>query len=380
MLGSLDGDPPRGLLSSPAAAEYSQGHLLYLRGDALVAQPFDPGRLELSGEPFQVGQDVMLVLGTARGAFSVSANGLVVYQPGTLSQRTRLEWLDRRGEHLGYLTDSVMPAFDLRLSPDGTRLVSGVADFNIGTLDLWTYETSRGVGTRFTFDPVNDRNPVWSPDGSQLAFATDGEDETLIQLRSYGGADEGEVLHTAPPPGLAPSDWSADGTTLIFAKLGETTGADIWTLRMDGDREAKVFRATRFDEGSARLSPDGSWLAFTSNESGRSEVYVTTFPEPGRRWQISSAGGVYPHWVRAGREIIYQEDTGRLIAVDIEATGEGLRVGASEELFIAPAPTAGFLPFSMTPDGERFIVARPERAESQEPLTLLSGWEALAPR
>lgn len=369
LIGSLDSLEPEFVMHT-LAARYASGYLLFLRGQTLMAQPFDIEARSLAGESQPLVQSVLPLGNAASGAFTVSATGELVYAVGDLPA-SRLEWVDRAGQHLGY---SGEPGFyvGVTLSPDGRRAILTQADEGVVGRDvnLWLYDVSREIRTRFTFDPGFDMRPVWSPDNEAVIFVSVRSDGTALYRQTFVGAGSEERLFEADVTQLWASGWSLDGRSMTFS-----FDFDVWILPMEGESEPYTYLDSDDREGFAVFSPDGQWLAYVSDSSGRNEIFVTSFPEPGRRWQISTEGGERIWWV--GDELIYQQATGMLVAVEIETGGDSLVVGETRELFLAPrSPGVAGDTVSPSPDAERFLIVRQGDGGGTDPMTLVVNWPA----
>ena len=388
--GSLDSKDRKRLVGSSFSAAYApspnaeKGHLLFLREAALMAQPFDAGRLDLSGEAFPVAEQVGAVLSQA--FFSVSGSGAVAYRKGVSGRSTHLLWFDRDGKSLG----EVGPpgAFnDVALSPDGKRVAVSRFDLLSNNADIWLLDLARnGAATRFTFDPGIERDPVWSPDGTRLAFSsTRGGLPNVYQKSGTGAGSEEPLLQ----PGVSqrPKDWSRDGRFLLYVRDDPKTGADLWVLPLAGDRKPFPYLQTQFFESQGQFSPDGRFVAYISNESGRIEVFVQPFPASGGKWQISAGGGSQPRWRGDGKELFYLSADRRIMAVDVGTTsqfearipkalfqtrivGSGLGLGLGE--------TAYIFRYSVTADGKRFLInsEQAETGAASQPITVVLNWAA----
>ena len=286
-------------------------------------------------------------------------------------------WLDRSGNVSSRVGDPG-PYTDLALSPDGARVASFRGDQQA---DIWLYEFARGVSTRFTFAASVERDPVWSPDGSRLVFASNRGGHYDMYQKASNGAGEDELLFKSDQDKL-PTSWSRDGRFLLFNATDPKTGNDIWVLPLEGDRKPVPFLRTEFIEAQGSFSPDGRWVAYTSLESGRGEVYVRPFSPPGAdgsssaggKWQISKAGGINPRWRGDGKELFYTTQDGRVMAVEVTAN-PSFQAGIPQPLFNV-APNASNL--QVTPDGKRFLIAAPPQQTSVEiPITVLLNWPAL---
>ena len=308
--------------------------------------------------------------------YSFSTSGTLVYVPGGESEGSfSLVWVDREGavEPLGAKYGAYR---NPRLSPDGQRLaVTLVAN----PYDVWVYDIPRHTLTRLTFEGDN-RLPVWAPDGKQVAFRSNRAGGTWnLYWKPADGSGAAERLTTSEHT-QTPSSWSLDGKFLAFYERATTVGSsttegDIWVLPLEGERKPQPFLQTQFYESSPTFSPDGSWLAYVSNESGRNEVYVLPYPGPGGKWQISTEGGREPVWARNGRELFYRNERGdQMMVVDI-TTEPTFRAGAPRLLFEGNFElSSGTLPFyDISPDGQRFVMIKLEQQERAQ-INVVQNW------
>jgi len=375
-VGSLDSKPNKLLLQVDSEAQYTPpGYLLYVRDGTLTAQGFDANGLELSGEPSPVADQVES-LQTGASAFSASENGVVVYQSG--NQSSQLVFVDRGGK----LVQSVGPPGEYRnatLSPDGSRVVVDRYSVGIraGSRDLWLYELARGAVSRLTFDPSENSDAVWSPDGKQIVFeSTRGGSRGLYKKLSSGAGAE-ETLFKASDL-RAPRDWSSDGKFILFERSDPKTGSYLWVLPLFGDRKPIPFHQTEFQELDGRFSPNGRWIAYDSNESGKREVYVQPFPASAGKWQISTNGGSDPIWRPDGKELFYLATDGKIMAelVKADATFEaGVPKALFQTMFIGFV-RGGFEHYRVTADGQRFLVNMPSAGGTPPPITVVLNWTA----
>jgi Tol biopolymer transport system component/tRNA A-37 threonylcarbamoyl transferase component Bud32 len=357
------------LVEGGSTLAYSQGHLVFLRDNRLVAQPFDVERLELTGEPRPITEQVELA-GPSSTAFSVAESGLLAYQPasGPVSQ---LVWFDRSGQRQGTLGEPADYG-DVTLSPDGRRAAVSVGDYAVNTRDIWVFDISRGVRTRVTFDPADDVTPVWSADGTQLMFASNRAGHFDIYRKNVAGVGKEELVFQDDSEKY-PTGWSRDGSSVVFWTFGPE-GAQVRLLTLQGDRSSTVYIGS--PTNPARLSHDGRWAAYYSNESGRSEVYVVPFPRPSEKWQLSNAGGSLPQWTGDGREVVYLGRDNRLMAVPLEERGSRLDVGVPRPLFdTRPVGPRSF--FDVAPDGQRFLINTRRSDSLSSSITLLQNWPRL---
>jgi Tol biopolymer transport system component len=370
---SVDGGEARDLLQSPSQAEATDNHLLFVRDNTLMSQPFDSSDVELVGEAVPVAEAVMEIPGAAVAVFSASPAGILAYQSGEAESATALEWRDRDGVANGVLGD-LAPYGGAVISPDGRHAAVRIPDPSTGAEDLWIYDIERNIRTRFTFDADDDTWPVWTPDSSRLFFASNRDGRYAIFAKDISGAGEVVPVYAAERD-IFPTDLSPDGRHLVFFATGGDTTTDLFVLPLGDGGEAISFRQTEFSEGVGKVSPDGRWLSYNSDESGQFEVYVTTFPEPGRRWQVSTDSGGYAYWRADGREIVYTAMDGSLMAAEVDSTSETFRVGRVEELFDIQPPEAGGAYYHLTSDGQRFLVVPSTIQRADTLLNLIVNWE-----
>ncbi len=374
MTASLDAKEPRVLMPASSNVAYGSGHLFFMREDTLMAQPFDPDALASSGEAFPIAEHVWTVAGASVGVFSVSQSGLLIYQVGGESAGNRLVWTDRGGKSLGTLGEVALH-FDPRISPDGQKVLVSIDDPKTGASDLWIYDVRRGLRSRFTFDPAEDEDAVWSPDGRTVVFASDrkGDTDREMYVKSVEGTTDEELLLEVDQ-NLSPTDWSRDGRHIAFDAFDPTTGTDVLVLPFTGDRKVMPIARTSFNERNGRFSPDGRWIAYISSESGKDELYVTRFPDLGRKWQVSQGEAVGDsQWRADGREIVYGTQTNELRAVEVDGRGATFLVGQVKVL-VAESPAIGA---DLTRDGQKFLIVSSTEVQKPTPLTLVVNWPAL---
>ena len=345
------------------------GHLVYLRGGTLMAAPFDLERSEMTGTPVPIVEGIMYsVSGAAQ--FSFSDLGSLVYISGGLfgDSLSSLAWVDRKGTAQPLAAPPRFYTFP-RLSPDGQKIAVKIT---AAKSDIWVYDLTRQTLTRLTSE-VNHDWPIWTPDGKRVTFTSNRGGHLNIFWKLADGSGAEERLTTSENQ-QSPRSWSPDGQTLVFTETSPATGDDIWVLRPEGDRKPHPFLQTSFREGHCRLSPDGRWLAYMSDESGQYEIYVQPFPGPGGRSQISTEGGTEPVWNRNGRELFYRHGD-KMTAVDI-TTQPTLTIGKPHVLF----EKAEYVRVSDTPnydvslDGQHFLMVQASEQQSAWQLNVVLNW------
>lgn len=349
----FDDQKPKIVIEGGGFAQYApSGHIVYARGDSIWAVPFDANRLEVTGQPVAVAKGGMFDTVSARANFGFSQTGVLIYVPGgPVPYNYTLHWIDRRGRS----EPIPVPAKYYRqpsFSPDAAFVAMGIGAAND---DVWLYDFARGVFTRVTFTGGDNRNPIWTPGGDRIVYAARRAGPENLFWRSADGTGAEERL-TESQRVQTPGSWTPDGEILAFTEYRPQTRGDILTIRPKTDRTPRPFLATPFDENTPTFSPDGRWIAYVSDESGVSEVYVQPFEGSGRKTQVSIGGGTIPFWRRDGTELVYR-DRDRLMAVSVALTPT-LRLGQPQQLLTLPP---GTLEVAMTPDGQRFLIVERDR-------------------
>jgi Tol biopolymer transport system component len=385
-LGSLDGTVKRRLLDEFTVIKYMAadpgdsadgGWLIFGRDGALLARPFDTRRIEFTGEPFSLSNKVGTdLVNTNYFTFSVSDNGVLVFDPSLKRQRHPYRWVDRRGQPINSL-DAPAGIRQHWLSPDEKRFIADRIDPQITTSDLWLCDVSGSNSTRFTFNPATDINPVWSPDGRRIVWASSQGGGVLnLYQKAASLAGEDALLWKSDQPKY-PSDWSRDGRFIIYRQEDPKTKSDLWVLPVTESDKAFPVLQTEANEITGTLSPDGRWLSYVSDVSGRYEVYVQSFPGGGGKRQVSTGGGAHPRWRRDGRELFYYTGDGKLMAAPVR-NGESFDVGSAVSLFEFRSGTVQeiFAPYAVTADGQRFLINAIVETEPNAPLTVVVNWAA----
>ncbi len=369
-MGSLDGKPARLVARSDRAAVYAPpGYLLLVRNETMLAQRFDAGRGETSGEPVSLDEVPATDGHLGEPNASVSNDGVLAWRMADPPVR-RLVWLDDAGKPSGVIPMQPGPYTGVRVSPTGRHAALWRNDPQT-MVDIWLVELERGTTTRFTSDPGNEGVfPTWSPDGGRMAFGANGKGPYDIYVRPVTGSGQEELLHASGVMKKWPRSWAPDGRSIVFDTATPETGDDIQILPLEGDRTPVPYLGTRFNENGGAISPDGRWLAYNSDESGRVEVYVQPFPVPGAKTQVSTDGGFLPAWSRDGRTLYFGKPDGTVFAADIEA-GIELRASVPRARFTAPR---GFFALSYT--GERWLCLIGVGAERPSTITVVVNWAA----
>jgi dipeptidyl aminopeptidase/acylaminoacyl peptidase len=362
-----------------------EDQLLFVRQGTLFAQTFDPTRLRLSGKPVPVASHIVNDTAFGVAAISSSASGLFAYRSGPAEGR-QFTWFDRSGRELGKLgeIDTSDPS-DPALSPDGREVaVSRDVDEN---RDIWLLDTSSGVLRRLTADPGIDRSATWSPDGQRLVFTSNRKGVGELYQTSSSGGDEKMFLSTTEAKQTG--DFSPDGRFLLFRTQNLKTKYDIWAVPVNRGRSSSlellegqepfVVVRTNSDERDPQVSPDGKWIAYESDESGRFEIYVQPFPGPGLKLPVSRGGGAQVRWPRHGKELFYIALDDRLMAVAItlDTQRQTVTAGVPVPLFttnVGGAVTVRRQQYVVSADGQRFLMNTIKDQASASPITVVQNW------
>jgi len=369
---SLDNQVRKLLLPNSSNIAYGSGYLLFNQNKALMAQPFDVKRLELTGDAFpivdQIGPN------STRAVFSVSENGVLVYQADIAVAGLQLVWFDRKGKRLGVLGDQLSYG-GADLSPDGKKVAVAIMDTQLDRHDIWIYDVAHGSRTRFTLDSAPGVVPLWSPDGSRIIYCSNRKGPLDLYQKAANGAGSEEVLLESNLTKF-PTSWSRDGRYVLYFTSGDPkTKVDIWVLPMFGERKPYPFLHKETMEYHGEFSPDGRWVAYVSDESGEHEVYVTPFPGPGGNQQVSIAGGGTPRWRGDGKELFYLAADNKLMAAEVNIKGSALEIGAVRPLFETHTALQG-RDYDVSADGQRFLVNTLVEEKGSSPLNLVVNWSA----
>jgi eukaryotic-like serine/threonine-protein kinase len=373
-LGSLQA---KALTKSESMAVYASGHLLFMRDQTLMAQPFNPRRIELSGDPVPIAQHVAINGATSRPLFSASETGELVYQAGETSGGWSLLWLDRDGKQTGSIARVdryLVPA----LSPDGNRLAVMIFAGSQGIGDIWVFDLTRGTSTRLTFGEITHSNPAWSSDGKTVYYSSNPKGISHIYAKSADGSGPERVVLETNDTVEVPARASSDGRYLVYYRRENKNdaGFHIWALPLFGDGKPFPVVQTAFDENAASVSPDGKWVTYQTNESGQREIYITAFPAGGAKWQVSTNGGTWARWRRDGKELFFLDPADKMVAVDVSTSGNAVRLGVPHALFQTVGIQREYGPFDVTADGKTFLINSGNLKEGSDPFTLVLNWPA----
>jgi serine/threonine protein kinase/Tol biopolymer transport system component len=386
--GSLEDGAYKRVLDADSQPEYASGYLFYHLQSQLLAQKFDPGTGVFSGDPLTVASFVEYDAGTWHTTFTASQNGMLVYEPGSKALGTDLVWMDRSGKTLGKVAERAFYKGSGRLSPDGKRLAVSMGD---PQADIWVFDLARGSRTRLTFGGATHQMPSWSPDGRRVIYARQSGATVVVgnslRARLASGGGQEEVLMerdtSAAPVTLLAPQWSPDGRYIVHMEQSGPTGAGVWALPVAGETktgEKKPIPIVQSPSPQARiiqfrLSSDGRWLAYSSTESGREEVYVTHFPSGAGKWQVSQTGGTFPVWRADSKEIYFIGTDGSMHAAGVNAKSEEFELNPVRALFQTSYLAPMGNPYDVSPDGQRFVFTTlPESAPT--PLVLVTNWTA----
>ncbi len=359
----------------------ASGHMVYNQGGTLFAVPFDPRTQEAGAQAVAIAEGIFVQVRNY-SQYDVAQDGTLVYLRDTFLRERQLVSVDRKGT-VNPITSERRPYGAPRLSPDGQRLALILYE-GMQARSIWLYEIGRDSLTRLPFERGLTATPVWTPDGRSLAFVARLPEYQLFRGPADGSL-EAEPLTEPSSYVIYANAWTPDSQTLLYTRFDPSTGNDLWTLALDGERKPSPWLRTRFNERGGELSPDGRFLAYMSDESGQDEIYIQPFPDSGARWKISTNGGTEPCWARSGRELFYREED-EMMSVGIETT-PAFSASKPIVLFSGRYETSNLFTgnrfYDVFPDGEHFIMVQSDDSSGATELNLVQNWaeevERLAP-
>ena len=353
-------------------ARFTTGRLLFLRGDALFAQRFDPETIRLYGSPVQLANQIGSFVAYAYAQFSVSNTGVLLYSPAFyLGSQRELRWFDRGGKLLGTVGDPA-PGVIVNLSPDETRVAT--ARYTDGRAGIWSTDLKRNIASPLDSQRAGEFDPQWAPDGSVIAFSSDRDGPMALFQKPLAGGSV-ERLRSSEAS-IFMSDWSKDGRYILYHQ----TQSKLLAMPMPPEGKPIVVLDTPFLKDQAKFSPDTHWIAYNANNSGRFEVYVTSFPQAKLEIPVSKDGGVQPRWRRDGRELFFLDPQSRLMSVDVRPLKDGLEFGPPRVLFQAPIDASPEVElYDVTGDGQRFIMMAPIESSTSR-MNVIVNWPSALER
>jgi Tol biopolymer transport system component len=330
------------------------------------------------GDPTTVTEQVAQVGDNHEFDFSVSENGVLAYQSG--NPNSEFVWFDKTGKKLETVAEADTYA-SIALSPDGRRAAVGLSDADGRVSDVWLIDLARGTKSRLTFDPQSDGDPIWSPDGSRIVFSSNraGDGHTHLYTTSAGATGDDQLLLSSDADDF-PTSWSRDGQSILFTRFVPRGHSGVWLLPLSGDHQPKpLLQSSAIDQMLGTLSPDGRFMAYASNESGRPEVYVQTFPPSGNKWRVSSETGFFPQWRDDGKELFYITGDGKLMSAQIK-TGAGFESEIPRQLFQTSLTLTPGDPYAVSSDGSRFLIKTPVEANNAASMVVVLNWTSALKR
>jgi eukaryotic-like serine/threonine-protein kinase len=371
---TVGGKESKLVVNAASNVAYASGHLLYVREGALVAQRFDLDKLAVAGEPVVVASDLLMDERFSRGVFSASQTGLLAYQTGKSTTTSILRWFDRSGKPLGDVGEPAeyFDGSNVEISPDGGRATASIVDLRTGIADIWMIDLASGTRRRFTAGTSDRFWSNWSFDGRFLAYAAahpKGLGGYDIIVRPTDGSVE-KVLLTDAVASEVPTGFSPDGRFLVYTKRRPLRD-DLWVMPVDGSA-APILIASTPGESLAQVAPNGRYVAYHAGETGRYEIFVTTFPQPAGRWQVSQNGGSEPRWSKDGKELFFFAPDNRLMAADVKTDTASFEIGAIHPLFQSRQMGMSYR-YDVSKEGQRFLVNAGLK-EDLSPITLVTNW------
>ena len=376
-VGSLSGDRGKAILTVPSNAKYSNGYVFYVRQSILLAQKFDPGSMTLSGDGMPIAENLQYYDIRISGSFSVSRTGTIVYQEEH-PEDSKAVLFDLKGNVVKTLFKNRVYR-TARFSPDGKKIAFDAYDQSDKNIDVWTYDIQRNVTTRLTFDAAVDFIPAWTPDGKQIVYSSNpGNGSFNMYIKNSDGSGQASRLYESPNNMYA-TDFSLDGRYLMCAVVGISSNSSSWdiaVLPLKGDRKLENILASDFTERWGAFSPNGKWIAYSSNESGKFQVYITPFHGGSGKWQISIDGGAFPVWMDHGKKIYFFTRDNKIFAADINESGTSLSPDKPYLVFSISNPNIGL--YEIDPSGKYVLGSIPDNKKAPSQLSLVTNWNGVS--
>jgi serine/threonine protein kinase/Tol biopolymer transport system component len=372
-ISALDSSISKVLFNASTNVCFASGHLLYIRQGTLMAQPFDLTKLDFAGEAVPIAEQIIFAPPYARGSFSVAQNGMLILQSGE-NQIQRAAIFDVTGNRTRLLSD-LNPAA-VRFSPDGKRMAFSVMDQLSRNGDVWINELLRGTSSRVTFHPSVDISPVWSPRGDSVVFQSNRSGIYDLYIKSANGTGD-DILLVQSNRNKAVSDWSLDGKYITYSSGGDPkTKTDLWILPMVGDRKPIPFLQTEFNEGNGTFSPDSRWIVYSSDETGKQEIYARLVDGSGGKFKISTSGGRRPFWRMDSRKIYFSSMDRKLQIAYVNAGSSTIVVDSIKTLWDYESRNmTGNSITDVSSDGKFFAAVVTDSKLTTAPITLIVNWD-----
>jgi len=368
---SLSDTTIKELFKAKTNVRYANGNILFMRDDVLMAQPFDAGSIELTGDAVPIAENVSYMNGWSRGIFTVSEKNHLLYRIGTISTGSQLVIYDKAGAVLDTLTDQQsMSSF--AISEDQSKIAFDIEDEGTSESDIWIYDINRRIKSKFTFGQSSSFGAVWSPNGEKIVFSSDNDGMKGINIKNTYGIDSSQLVIPHNETNIIPWDWTSDGKYIVYGIRSPETKADIFLYKPGGGEYDSVYLQTEFFEWNPRVSPDNRWVVYIGDESGKNEIYVSTFPNFSRKWQISTKGGLFPKWNDDGTAIYFEDFDEILHKVEVDGSGNTFRIGNVSTLF--KVSNTGFVSYDLLDNGNRFLTNSIPEYKSISQCVLVLNW------
>jgi len=377
-VGSLDGNFRKKVMDGTSNAQYVQpGYLLFVKDETLLAQRFKLSTLSVEGDVIPLATDVLRLTGSLWDGVTASQNGKIVYSPEGFESDVELMATDRTGNPLSTFRANGTTAW-LRISPDGKKVAWAEYTGGKATAGVWIHDLASHLSTRLVFTDAFYSGPAWSPDGTQVAFASTKSGPFNMYVKALSGGEEEKSIHTSPDD-ERPRSWSPDGKYLVYDRRATVRRAvsEVMVLPLNGAGEPYSLLNAPYANQSGQVSPGGKWIAFSANQTGKTEIYVTTFPKAKGLWQVTTTGGTSPRWRHDGLALFYVGSDGVIKSTDVRAAADSFQVSGSTDVMQRHLSPYGLEAlFDVFPDGQHFMIGSVREGKLHSPLTLITNWTA----